>query len=228
MLTKIAIFWDSKLEGVKTLEVRQILLIQRQFSHIYSWRSMSHVLALLTCTPGKYELKYELTTLIYPFEKQRTSSPVEGSREIAQLLVPTDPGGADRGWDGALSLHEWVWPSWYYTHSPITHTYVNTASTQRPTWINSSFMRALVCWRRDQKVIRWESNKGPHLTWTRGLVHTAHEFSGGGVCLWGAFMGVQWCLSVKGPTREGFESVLFQFVCLDITFLNVDNKELKC
>lgn len=82
---------------------------------------MSHVLALLPHTPGKYDLKYELTTLIYPFEKQRTSSPVEGSREIAQLLVPTDPGGADRGWDGTLSLHEWVWPSWYYTHITNTH-----------------------------------------------------------------------------------------------------------
>lgn len=90
---------------------------------------MSHVLALLPHTPGKYELKYELTTLIYPFEKQRTSSPVEGSREIAQLLVPTDPGGADRGWDGTLSLHEWVWPSWYYTHITNTHTQTHTSIT---------------------------------------------------------------------------------------------------
>lgn len=172
---------------------------------------MSHVLALLTCAPGKYELKYELTTLIYPFEKQRTSSPVEGSREIARLLVPTDPGGADRGWDGTLSLHEWVWPSCYYTHSPITHTYVNTASSQRPTWINSSFMRALVCWRRDQKVIRWESNKGPHLTWTRGLVHTAHEFGGGGGggCVWGG--GDLWEFSDVSVSRGPWEEVLSQF-----------------
>lgn len=44
---------------------------------------------------------------------------MEGSREIAKLLVPTDPGGADRGWDGTLSLHEWVWPSRY---TPITPT----------------------------------------------------------------------------------------------------------
>lgn len=57
---------------------------------------MSHVLGLLSHPPGKYELKYKLTTLIYPFTKQTTSSLAKSSGEIAWLLVPTDPEGANR------------------------------------------------------------------------------------------------------------------------------------
>lgn len=57
--------------------------------NIYSRQSMSHVLILFSETQGKYELKYKLSTLIYPFTKQRTSSLTGSPREIAWLLVPT-------------------------------------------------------------------------------------------------------------------------------------------
>lgn len=47
---------------------------------------MSHVLGLLARAPGKYELKYKLSTLIEPFAKQRTSSWAASSGEIARLF----------------------------------------------------------------------------------------------------------------------------------------------
>lgn len=40
-----------------------------RLDNIYSGRSMSHVLGLLCHTQGKYEPKYNLTTLIYPVSK---------------------------------------------------------------------------------------------------------------------------------------------------------------
>lgn len=169
---------------------------------------MSHVLALLPCTLGKYELKYELTTLIYPFK--RTSSLMEGSREIDKLLVPTDPEGADRGWDGTLSLHEWVWPSQY---TPITHTHIRKHCFLSEASMDQFLLYEDSCLLKTGPEGHQMGVKERSMTshWGGGLRHgqrglyVLHTSWGGR----GAFMADQCCLGGKGALRGGdFESVL--------------------
>lgn len=61
---------------------------------------VSLVLSLIL--QGNMNLNTKITTLIYPFTKQRTSSMAKSSGEIVGFLVPTDPVGADSGEDGTL------------------------------------------------------------------------------------------------------------------------------
>lgn len=145
---------------------------------------------------------------------------MEGSREIAKLLVPTDPWGS---WQGlrrqtifarvsvALTVHS------HHTHAPITHTYVNTASSQRPAWINSSFMRAMSVedgTRRSsdgsQTKVHDISSGRWGLGHERGGLYILHTGCRGG---W-AFMGDQCRLSVKGAMRGVFESFFFLPICV--------------
>lgn len=150
---------------------------------------MSHVLGLLSHTQGKYELKYNLTTLIYPFTKQRTSSRAKSSREIAWLLVPTDPWGgvANRGWDGTAvgwAVSECGPCGTVDTRRhTCTHTHTNAAACKRcvcvcgsipPLWgLSSVEDRTRRSSDGSQTEVRAISSGQGVRTWTRGLVHTA-------------------------------------------------------
>lgn len=185
---------------------------------IYSGRSMSHVLGLHSHTPGKYELKYKLTTLIYPFTKQRTSSWAQSSGEIAWLLFfPTEPEGANWGWDGTLV--GWLWPSRLYANT-CTYTHKHCLLSEVVlVWINSSFMSAPVSWRQDQRVIRWESSRVPRDPWGYGWrgPYTARELGD----LWEVI-----CVTASG-LRWGKVWRIFWFRLLDIVCVNGEQKEEK-
>lgn len=80
------IYWYDSTGVWNKTNIHQKAVFQQD--DIYSGRSMSHVLGFSARAPGKYELKYKLSTLIEPFTKQRTSSWVGASGEIASFFFP--------------------------------------------------------------------------------------------------------------------------------------------
>ena len=166
----------------QVFEIRQYFSQLKAVSwlhNIYSVWSMSSVLGLLSHTQGKYELKPPIATLFYPFTKQRTSSQTGARGKSSDSLFPHILGGGT----GVGMPHElgepWVWPwgSWHHGYTQI-HIHIQAAASRRwvgPVWINSPFMRALVCWGYNEKVIRWESNRGPRQRHPIGAGVKGHE-----------------------------------------------------
>lgn len=178
---------------------------------------MSHVLGLHFHTPGKYELKYKLTTLIYPFTKQRTSSWARSSGEIAWLLFfpqslreLTGVGMArwlgDCGPRGSTQIH--------------ARTHINTACSQRlflcgsipPLWA----------------LLSVEDRTRGSSDGSQAEFHEIREVMGGG----GRTQHVSWGTYGRSSVSQHqvwdearFEARIFWFRLLDIICVNGEQKE---
>lgn len=141
---------------------------------------------------------------------------MEDSREIAKLLVPTDPGGSWQGlrWHTifarvsvALTVHS------HHTHTPITHIrkhcfLIEASMDQFLLYEGSCLLKTgPEGHQMGVKQRSMTSHRGGglrHERWGLYILHTS----------WG--VGIyQCCLGLKGTMREAFESV-FSNLCAQI------------